>query len=410
MKRIAFSAAASLLLAFVAKGAQSAPFALHNGDRVVFYGDSITDNAPYTSLIEMFVSTRYPGMDVSFMNAGVGGDRVSGGWMGAIDDRMSRDLFSRRPTVITCMLGMNDGGYVPFRQDIFDYYRQGYEHMADRIRKEAPDARVWLIRPSPYDDVTREGGYNQVLIKYGDFVQELAARNHFNVVDLNAPLVAVLKGANAEDSALAQKIIPDRIHPTPAGHLVMAAEILKAWHADPLVSDTVIDWNTGKATTQNATLRGWSNGSFSLLEKALPMPIARKEPTVALMLKSYDFDGTLNRENLRVTGMPAGNYTLNIDGKPVGAFSDHDFENGVNLATLVTPMSQQADQIAGLTQRLDNLRYDRWRNFEVGLADAPKRERDAAIQSIERLEAALDQQRRQAAKPVEHRFQIVVKG
>jgi len=69
------------LLAFCnlsfAAHAQSAAtaFALHDGDRVTFYGDSITDQREYTEDVEEFVLTRYPAWKVSFHNAGVGGDK-----------------------------------------------------------------------------------------------------------------------------------------------------------------------------------------------------------------------------------------------------------------------------------------------------------------------------------------------
>src|SRR6476620_8688576 len=135
--------------------AQAQMFGLKSGDRVVFYGDSITDGAPYTKFVEAFVRLRHPDLDVRFFNAGVGGDRVSGGWMGPIDDRLTRDLFSRKPTVITVMLGMNDGGYQPAKPEIENVYESGYRHIIDRFKKEAPNARVFLIEPSPFDDVTR---------------------------------------------------------------------------------------------------------------------------------------------------------------------------------------------------------------------------------------------------------------
>src|SRR5690606_37292146 len=54
-------------------------FYLKNGDRVVFYGDSITERRLYTTLVETYVVTRFPGMNVSFVSSGWGGDRVSGG-------------------------------------------------------------------------------------------------------------------------------------------------------------------------------------------------------------------------------------------------------------------------------------------------------------------------------------------
>lgn len=231
MKRISLTLTIALGLS-IAATAQNDSFALHNGDRVVFYGDSITDNGPYTYFVETFVSLRYPNMDVSFMNAGVGGDKVSGGWMGPIDQRMTRDLFSRKPTVVTSMLGMNDAAYTPYRQDIFDAYKAGYQHMAERLKKEAPDARVWLVRPSPFDDATQKPnwspGYNDVLIKYGDYVQSLALSNGYGVIDMNSPMVAMLTKAAAANPDLAKKIVPDRVHPSQAGHLAMAAAVLTA--------------------------------------------------------------------------------------------------------------------------------------------------------------------------------------
>ena len=50
-------------------------------------------------------------MRVHFYDAGVGGDRVTGGGGGPIDQRLERDVFAEKPTVVTVMLGMNDGGY-----------------------------------------------------------------------------------------------------------------------------------------------------------------------------------------------------------------------------------------------------------------------------------------------------------
>ena len=86
-------------------------FYLHDGDTVVFYGDSITEQNYYNQWVELYAATRFPWMRVHFYGAGVGGDRVTGGGGGPIDQRLARDVFSEKPTVVTVMLGMNDGGY-----------------------------------------------------------------------------------------------------------------------------------------------------------------------------------------------------------------------------------------------------------------------------------------------------------
>src|SRR5580658_9039880 len=123
-------------------------FELRDGDTVVFYGDSITNQKLYTVYTEAFVLTRFPQMRVRFVHSGWSGDRVSGGLMGTIDQRLERDVFRYRPTVVTVMLGMNDGEYQPYDRAIFQKYADGYLHIVDRIKSEFPEARLTLIGPS----------------------------------------------------------------------------------------------------------------------------------------------------------------------------------------------------------------------------------------------------------------------
>src|SRR5438045_2222148 len=52
-------------------------FALKDGDRVLFYGDSITEQRLYTSYVEQYVLTRFPDRHISFINTGWGGDSVT---------------------------------------------------------------------------------------------------------------------------------------------------------------------------------------------------------------------------------------------------------------------------------------------------------------------------------------------
>ena len=208
------------------------PFYLKNGDGVVFYGDSNTDQRLYTTFTETFIVTRFPNMDVSFTHSGWGGDRVTGGGGGPIDVRLTRDVFAYKPTVMTIMLGMNDASYRPFDQPIFDRYARGYEHIVESVKSTVPGIRMTLIVPSPFDDVTQkprfEGGYNAVLLRYGEFVKELAKKNGLDVADLNTSVVDATKKAFETDPADASKLNPDRVHPAPGGQLLMSAAAASA--------------------------------------------------------------------------------------------------------------------------------------------------------------------------------------
>jgi hypothetical protein len=42
-----------------------------------------------------------------------------------------------------------------------------------------------------------------------------------------------MRPGKRQSSELAPFIIPDRIHPGDAGHWIMAAELLAAWHVNP---------------------------------------------------------------------------------------------------------------------------------------------------------------------------------
>jgi len=175
-------------------------FYLKDGDRVVFYGDSITDQRLYTTFTETFVITRFPSLKVTFVHSGWGGDRVTGGGGGTADVRLKRDVIAYRPTVVTIMLGMNDGGYKLYDEPTFQTYSAGYRHLLETLKGALPEVRFTLLQPSPFDDVTRtpnfEGGYNAVLVRYSGFVKELADQQHASLADLNTPVVAALGRAS----------------------------------------------------------------------------------------------------------------------------------------------------------------------------------------------------------------------
>ena len=182
---------------------------------------------------------------------------------------------------VTLLLGMNDAGYRVFDSALFKGYRVGYEHIVKALKTAAPKVRLTSIQPSPYDDVTRppqfEGGYNEVLISYGKFVRELATRDGLLCADLNTSVVAALRRANRADPALAQKLIPDRVHPSAPIHLLMAGALLKAWNAPAVVSDVEIDALALAARKAvNTSISELSNDggiAWTQFDNSLPMPI-----------------------------------------------------------------------------------------------------------------------------------------
>ena len=407
-----------LVLAFSA-GLFAQNFALKSGDRVVFYGDSITDQRLYSVFTETFVHTRYPKLDVSFVHSGVGGDRVTGGWAGAIELRLKRDVTPYKPTMVTIMLGMNDGDYHPFEQATMDRYTSGFERLIQLLKQEAPGARVTLIQPSPYDEVTRppmkHGSYNASLVKMSDYLATLAAHEHFLLADFNTPVVKMLERANAEDFEIAQKIIPDRVHPGNSGHLIMAAQLMKAWGVDGEVSRTLIpagggSIGNGLPPNTKVKLEDLKTGdtiSWTSTEESLPMPVDMNDPPTDLALRSAGFLEEFDREMLTVPGLKAGSWALRIDGQQVKVFTAEELAAGVNLAALQTPMWKQARSVQALVEHRSEVHNIRWRSIEVPLADYKLSQATPAMAALDALDQELAARIATESQPKPHHFELV---
>jgi lysophospholipase L1-like esterase len=402
------------LAVLLAAAASAQTFALQEGDRVVFYGDSITDQRLYTTFAETYVVTRFPKLDVTFVHSGWGGDRVTGGGGGPIDVRIWRDILPYNPTVVTIMLGMNDGRYRAFDQTFFDEFSTGFKHIVDTLKRQLPGVRITAIVPSPYDDVTRpptfEGGYNQVLLKYGEYLKQLAADQKLAIADLNTDMVAALQKANAADPATAAKILPDRVHPAAGGHLLMAEALLKSWNAPAVVTDVEIDAGRKEPLRQRNThvsdLQGGKVVSWTQTDDALPMPIDMRDPLVALAVRSSDVVDALDRQPLQVRGLPAGNYTLKIDGESAGSFTGDQLAAGINLATLPTPMVRQAALVHALTLRHNNIHFTRWRQIQVPMEKDSAPHLLGALQALDELELDVLKQQRAAAQPRPRHYEL----
>jgi lysophospholipase L1-like esterase len=392
-------------------------FGLHDGDRVAFYGDSITEQRQYTVDVEEYVLTRFPGWRVSFHNAGVSGDKVSGGSSGPVDLRLRRDVFDVHPDVVTVMLGMNDMYYRGDDPGIFSTYADGYRHIVESLQKNLGKARITLIEPSPYDDVTREplagGGLNSVLQRYSSFVADLSRERHTQLADLNTPVTAFLKTLNQQNPVLATQLIPDRVHPQQAGHWLMAESLLKTWNAPSLVTSVSFDAaSKAGAEAQNTLvtdLRRTKTGlSWTQVDRALPLPLppAEVDPVLAVTAKLSDLVPSLDQETLRLFGLAVGNYDLSIDDRKIATFSSDDLTSGVNLALLNTPMLEQSRLVAYDTEKKNSIEAARFQLIRVS------REGEASP-TAQALAAALttaEARQRADAQPRPHRYQLLLQS
>jgi lysophospholipase L1-like esterase len=357
-----------LALASITTTAHGQQFALKDGDTVVFYGDSITAQRLYTRDVEDFVLTRYPALHIRFVNAGVPGDTVNGGYAGTMAERVLRDVAPFKPTVITVMLGMNDGGWGYGGAEIGPNFEKGYRVLLDALHKVAPHAAFTLISPTPYDEITHGTefpGYSRIIDQLAEDVAQMGVEMQASgdkgvlVADFHRPATRALERAEAEFPQLAPLIVPDRIHPAESGHWIMAAALMSAWHVNPVVSRVALNAAEAQVIEKDRTtvtdLEKLANGlKWTQLDDALPLPLDLNNAMTPVLIKVSDI-AQLDQMTLRVESLAPGRYDLTIDGKAVASFSRDELQQGVNLALYKTPMLDQARGVDGDEERRASL-------------------------------------------------------
>ena len=317
-------------------------FFFQPNDRIVFLGDSITEQYQYSTYVELYLTTRFPKGNMTFLNAGISGDTANGG-----AGRFKAQVLDEKPTAVTINFGMNDGGYGKFNPASNKVFVERTEAML----KAAKDAgvRVLLLSPNAVDRRNKSNGAEYVVTQK-QFYAPLAgsaAKFGFPFVDQ----FAITKAATdkmEQDDPKAEKAKPyyDGFHTSPPGGMLMAHAILTGAKAPAAVSTVAIGAD-GKATATGATVaevKAAADGvSFTRTDAAIPVPVQKDwVPMLPYTNELRD----LNDYGLKVAGLKDGMYAVAIDGKEVGKYSAKQLADGVNLGTATAgPVWEQGNKV-----------------------------------------------------------------
>ena len=426
-------AAAFLAVVGLASSALAGDFIIHNNDRVVFLGDSITEQKLYSTYLEAYALTRHPDWKLTFRNVGWGGDTA---WLRqrtrtdenalfkaepdgqqkmveeAVKRGLERDVLPLKPTVVTIDFAMNDHSYQAFREDIFGAYVRSENQLTSVLKENG--ARVALLttqpieekRPDPDKDVR-----NQSLRKFSDGLKEVAAKQGAVFIDQFDPYMAIMMRERAANP-LATIGGGDAIHPGPAGHTIMAWAVLKGLGAEPLVSRAEIDAAAKKVVaSEKCRIENlkFENGSirFDRLDEALPMPIDSRAEAALKLAPILD---ELSRYELRVSGLASGSYELSIDGETAGKATAEELARGWNLSNQAGPIKTQSQEVLKLVFKKNDVFFNRWRNVQLySLPDWAKNAEVGRTAELARLDqeiADFETQIDAARKTRTHHFEL----
>jgi lysophospholipase L1-like esterase len=382
----------------------------HKGDRIVFLGDSITEQYQYSSDIELYLTTRFPNGDMTFLNAGIGGDTATGGAR-----RFAEHVLAEKPNALTIDFGMNDGGYGGFNPQSAKNYIDKTEAMLQAAKKAG--VRVAVISPNAVETRTRPNlkTYLETQQKFYAPLKELAEKYHMPFVDQYAVTRKVLDKIAADNAKVSP--FPDGVHTSGPGGLLMAHTILVGLNAPAVVSDVEIDAtdSSKKVKATDCTLSELSvtseGVSFQRKDKALPMPIQQDwRPILPYVNELKD----LNYYGLKVTGLNPGKYALSIDGKKAGAFNADELSKGVNLGNLdAGPLFEQGKEVFKMINEKNAIVHKRFREVVMvpppnayWLADVYKERKPKELKKLMEDIQARQEAIYKKAQPTAHRFEL----
>ena len=198
-------------------------------DHVMFYGDSITDcgqregiNAGlgygYAAMAGGVLMARHPGLNIRCSNKGVSGYRVYD-----IEKKLEEFVLAANPTVVSILIGINDT-WRRYDSNVISEvgeFEDSYRRILTTLRQEL-DARLIIcepfLLPIPEDRIP----WREDLDPRISAVRRLATDFGATFV----PLDGIFAAAACERPAAYWA--PDGVHPTAAGHGLIAEAWLRA--------------------------------------------------------------------------------------------------------------------------------------------------------------------------------------
>jgi acyl-CoA thioesterase-1 len=217
--------------------AASAPMIIP-GDRILFQGDSITDanrdkgkdggsgvdggqhlGSGYAMLAAARLLADRPADRIEARNLGISGNRVVD-----LAARWQEHCWNLKPTVVSIMIGVNDTWHQFMREAGVDHarYERTYRHLLADTRARLPGVRFVLCEPFVLPCGVVGPGWREDVDARRAIVKALAGEFAAAFVPFQAVFDAACTRAPAEYWGA------DGVHPSPAGHQLMADAWLRA--------------------------------------------------------------------------------------------------------------------------------------------------------------------------------------
>lgn len=212
--------------------AEAAPVPLKQGDRIVFFGDSITAGGVrpggYITLIQNSLAAEKPDLKIETIGAGVSGNKVPN-----LQARLDKAVIEKKPTIVFIYIGINDvwhwrknkegvlSGGTP--KELFE---SGLKDIIAKIN--AAGARVILCTASVIGEKNDGSNPNDAMLEeYCAISRKVADETKSQMLDLRKAFMDHLK-ANNPDNLPKGILTGDGVHLNAAGNKFVAEQMCGA--------------------------------------------------------------------------------------------------------------------------------------------------------------------------------------
>jgi lysophospholipase L1-like esterase len=200
--------------------------ALQKGERIVFLGDSITQQGAgpkgYVSMIRNTLNEKHKELGIEVIGAGISGNKVPN-----LQARLEKDVLAKKPTLVVIYIGINDvwhGEKDPAKGTPADKFEAGLKDIIGKIKEGG--ARVVLCTPTVIGE--KKDGKNTLdakLDEYANISRKVAKDTGSQLCDLRKAFTDHIAKANPDDKDKGI-LTGDRVHLNEAGNKLVAETIL----------------------------------------------------------------------------------------------------------------------------------------------------------------------------------------
>ena len=196
---------------------------IRSGTTILFQGDSITDadrnrrkahdlGTGYVMMVAERFLAKHPEVNVRFLNRGISGDRVRD-----LRKRWEKDCLSLRPDVVSILIGVNDtlGTFFWGEPTSIESFEEDFVSILNLTRKNL-DAQIVLLEPFLLPLSKEQMVLRQDIDARIKVVRKLAKEFKTDLVQLDLIFSEAAKVKTPEFWSM------DGVHPTPAGHGLIA--------------------------------------------------------------------------------------------------------------------------------------------------------------------------------------------